>query len=986
VGIFTKGDSESSEPSPKPVAPPTPTRGGRSSGRKSTRSTQYVANTRIPQPASAIRNVFLSEAATSSVPYNHPRTMTAAAAQIRINDKSEFEQFKTRRSASSSAWQAEAWEYYDAIGEIKYAFNLVASVVSRIRIFAAAVDDPSQAAVSVHESRSIEPDLAAAADRALERLSSAYGGQAGLLKDAALNLSVAGECYLVQFPALRGSGTPESWDIRSVDEVIPDSRGSFSVAGRREQIGGAGASNSSGMLPLPKTTFIGRIWRSHPRFSDEADSSLRGLLDMCLAEGTLVYTPRGAVPIENVSAGDLVYSRNPDSGELVQSMASRVWSTGVKPVYKVSSRGRSIRATGNHPVLVLRDSNPATKKGVSAKYELSYVRVDELSKGDMLISFETAGTPVYDMQVLPSGVEINEDVAWFIGQVTGDGHIHRGKYTKNCLNVADFDPIVRSRLVQIAQDYWNADHFFHQGGNFRVKSEALTSDMRSLGLGVYSYEKTVPELIWASPTDVQKSFLLGYFEADGSGGAKSKGYHSYSSASFSLVSQVRAMHIMHGDRVSSVQTQERPEVMYIAGNTRPTLNAKALHRFEMYGNTSNRRGDLPMRRNKSARELLSLDQPFVVSSVKSIVPDGEATVWDMTVPDTENFIADGLVVHNCAELLLLNRTFRATARSRLNAGALYLPDGLSVAAQGDPDYPFDSEDGVGTSFTAEEAEDEFEEQLMDAMTTPIRDEESASAVVPLIIRGPAELGDAIKQFKFERSFDPALAERSDRVLERILQGLDVPKDVVTGLANVKYSNALQIDEALYKAHIEPLMLLIVDALTVVYLRPYLIASGYPEVDVNRLTVWYDPSAVATRNDRAADADAGFDRGAISLDTWRRAHGFSDQDAPTPNELALRMLQERGVITPELTEALLAVVAPEVMDAVRGASQASSAGPIPPEVEQILQQATGGQGAPASAPEPSAPVPAPDPEPAPEATPPPGAQQGDEPPGVGIPDA
>jgi hypothetical protein len=198
----------------------------------------------------------------------------------------------------------------------------------------------------------------------------------------------------------------------------------------------------------------------------------------------------------------------------------------------------------------------------------------------------------------------------------------------------------------------------------------------------------------------------------------------------------------------------------------------------------------------------------------------------------------------CAELLLLNRTFRATARSRLNAGALYLPDGLSVAAQGDPEYPYDSEDGIGPGITAEEAEDEFEEQLIDAMTTPIRDEESASAVVPLIIRGPSELGDAIKQFKFERSFDPALAQRADRVLERIMQGLDVPKDVITGLANVKYSNALQIDESLYKAHIEPLMLLIVDALTVVYLRPYLTANGYTEEEVSRITVWYDPSAVS----------------------------------------------------------------------------------------------------------------------------------------------
>ena len=569
----------------EPTAPQEPVAAKKAPSRRrprTNRSTQIIVTPPTPKP-SGISSIFVSADSTAkALPYNYPRTMTAAAAQVKMNDKGEFEQFKNRRSASSSSWQAEAWEYYDAIGEIKYAFNLVASVVSRIRIFAASVDDPSQAPISVHESRVIDGALASAAERALSRLNSAYGGQAGLLKDAALNLSVSGECYLVQMPARAGSGTPESWDIRSVDEVLTDSKGGYNVIGRREQSQGGG--NSFAVTRLTNKAFVGRIWRSHPRFSDEADSSLRGLLDLC------------------------------------------------------------------------------------------------------------------------------------------------------------------------------------------------------------------------------------------------------------------------------------------------------------------------------------------------------------------------------AELLLLNRTFRATARSRLNAGALYLPDGLSVAAGGDPDYPYDSEDGIGTGFTPEEAEDEFEEQLIDAMTTPIRDEESASAVVPLIIRGPAELGDKIKQFKFERSFDPALAERSDRVLERILQGLDVPKDVVTGLANVKYSNALQIDEALYKAHIEPMMLLICDAITVVYLRPYLLANGYTQSEVERIVVWYDPSAVSTRNDRAADADAGYDRMAVSGDTWRRAHGFSDQDAPTATELALRMLAEKGVITPELTEAMLNAVAPDVMNAVREAQQATSVAPLPPDVESLLQQATGAPAPEATTPE------------------------------------
>lgn len=502
-----------------------------------------------------------STQATPAV-FSAPRALTAAAAQVKLNDKAEAEQFKSRRASSVSIWQQEAWEYYDAIGEIKYAFSLVGSVISRVRLYTAVIEDPADAPVATNVSTKVAPELAEAAERALARLDSAYGGQAGLLRDAGLNILVAGECYLVQMPARKGSGLAESWDIRSVDELKVDGRGQYVIMTRRDL-------NGVVPIPVPSNAFVGRIWRAHPRYSDEPDSSLKGLLDLC------------------------------------------------------------------------------------------------------------------------------------------------------------------------------------------------------------------------------------------------------------------------------------------------------------------------------------------------------------------------------SELLLLNRTFRATARSRLNAGALYLPDGLSVAAGPESDYQFEDEVDI-TAPTPEEEEDEFEEQLVDAMTTPISDESSASAVVPLIIRGPADLGDKIKQFKFERSFDPALAQRADRVLERILQGLDVPKDVVTGLANVKYSNALQIDESLYKAHIEPLLLLLSDALTVVYLRPYLVSIGYDPIEVDKLVIWYDPSAISTRNDRAADADAGFDKYAVSLEAWRNAHGFSEADAPTATELAIRMMIEKGVVTPELTEAMLSAFAPDAMEAVRNAGQASSVAPVPPEVQQMMQ--------------------------------------------------
>jgi hypothetical protein len=46
--------------------------------------------------------------------------------------------------------------------------------------------------------------------------------------------------------------------------------------------------------------------------------------------------------------------------------------------------------------------------------------------------------------------------------------------------------------------------------------------------------------------------------------------------------------------------------------------------------------------------------------------------------------------------------------------------------------------------------------------------------------------------------------------------------------------------------------------------------------------------------------------------------------------------EKGVITPELSESMLAAVAPDIVAAARAAQQNQSVGPIPDELSQALQ--------------------------------------------------
>ena len=112
------------------------------------------ARVRTPQqqisPQSLQQSFIPYDAAMTS--FAPARSLTAAATQINLNDKGEAERFRMRRMGGSDSWQQEAWEYYDAIGEIKYAFGLVASVVSRIRLYAGYVEDPSQSPVAIRTS------------------------------------------------------------------------------------------------------------------------------------------------------------------------------------------------------------------------------------------------------------------------------------------------------------------------------------------------------------------------------------------------------------------------------------------------------------------------------------------------------------------------------------------------------------------------------------------------------------------------------------------------------------------------------------------------------------------------------------------------------------------------------------------------------------------------------------------------------------------
>lgn len=260
----------------------------------------------------------------------------------------------------------------------------------------------------------------------------------------------------------------------------------------------------------------------------------------------------------------------------------------------------------------------------------------------------------------------------------------------------------------------------------------------------------------------------------------------------------------------------------------------------------------------------------------------------------------------CEELLIYSRQFRAVGRSRNNAGILLLPNGLDFASER---VIVDDPDGSGPLLEQSDEDDltDLERGIIESMVTPTADDGSASQVVPHFLRGPKDELAAVRHLALDRKIDEQAIARMVHLISRMANGLDIPVEVLTGIADANHWTAWQIEDSTYKAHVEPLAQIPAQALASVFLRPALLARGFPPDVVKRIVVAIDPSELVVRPNRGADAKDAFDRDAISWDALRNYLGFSEADAPTSDELLLRYTLDHSVGDISLTRDLMNLV-------------------------------------------------------------------------------
>lgn len=203
------------------------------------------------------------------------RAVTASASRL-TGGQSEY----AKRVAQP--WQNRALDYYDTIGELRFAGQFYAKMLSRVRMFPATLNDDG----------SKTPITTGAPVELLNRVQDPGGGRSVIQRDYGRLMFVTGEGVLF---GSQLENDQERWRFLWREEVKTlDSGVTVRLDAQRQA--------------TAETGIAYRMWTPHPRHSDLADSPMRAIMD--IAEELLILTASvRSTAVSRIPKGILLFAQ-----------------------------------------------------------------------------------------------------------------------------------------------------------------------------------------------------------------------------------------------------------------------------------------------------------------------------------------------------------------------------------------------------------------------------------------------------------------------------------------------------------------------------------------------------------------------------------------------------------------------------------------------------------------------------------------------------
>ena len=378
----------------------------------------------------------------------------------------------------------------------------------------------------------------------------------------------------------------------------------------------------------------------------------------CLAGDTLVWTAnRGQVPIKEIAYGDRVFAYDEVGERFVVAPVKAAAQTDTRQTYTVSTTRRSLRATENHPMLVLRDERKPGRQ--RARYARRWLTVGDIKAGDFIAvprQIPAFGSPATLPAVagLKTPAESTVDLMWLLGLYIGDGNLHLSHKTYRVqLAIPATDVELRAELVRVVKDLFGLRCIEADEYRVVVNSKALTEWIVELGFAGLSLTKHVPEWVFQLPVDQRLAFLGGWVDADGYVQPERSGSIMVTSANEPLIQQARELAELSGLRAAGPwsftqpyrHAPERIQTAWRLGITGEfeklgCRNPKRTGRFGRRRYTHSSKGAHGTTIRAHCNDWLGFER------VRSVEEFAIEPVYDIEVDGPHNFVAEGLVAHN----------------------------------------------------------------------------------------------------------------------------------------------------------------------------------------------------------------------------------------------------------------------------------------------------------------------------------------------------